>query len=374
MIKKIINFLIELKADFLSNKKLKKIKHNLVGVSQNQSSTNEYLKRWSILKSKPSVSYPKIFSAINGISSSAYVPENIYYNRIESVLNNKAFALAYADKNFYERFLRQHKNRFPDSILRGINGVFFDADYNFVKKNDDILSQFIENESYILKPSTETSGGANVSLVRLNNRKISYQDAQLNPVDFIRILANQYKGNFVIQKKIIQQSWFKDFNDSSLNTVRIFTYRSVLNEVVHPLHAVVRFGRPGSIVDNQAAGGLTCGINNEGKLNDFACEKYGIIHRELPFVKTKSGQDIPFFKDMKTLAQEIAPFYGYHRLLGFDFCVDANYQVRLLEINCKNIETNFLQMNNGPLFGSLTDEIIDYCKKHPKSVVLDFYV
>jgi hypothetical protein len=61
-------------------------------------------------------------------------------------------------------------------------------------------------------------------------------------------------------------------------------------------------------------------------------------------------------------------------LLGFDFCVTENNEIKLLEINCKNIEINFLQMNNGPLFGEYSKEIIDYCLHTKKNVVIDFHI
>ncbi len=88
----------------------------------------------------------------------------------------------------------------------------------------------------------------------------------------------------------------------------------------------------------------------------------------------KSNDSLPGIDEMKNYARNLASKYYYHRLLGFDFCVDNSNRVRLLEINCKNIEINFLQMNNGPLFGDFTDEIIDFCGSNKKSVVLDFYL
>lgn len=95
--------------------------------------------------------------------------------------------------------------------------------------------------------------------------------------------------------------------------------------------------------------------------------------KSLP-VQAKIQKEIPGFSIMKENACLIAKKYFYQRLLGFDFCFTNNNEVKLLEINCKNIETNFLQMSNGPLFGEFTDEIIEYCLKNKKSIVLDFEV
>jgi Sugar-transfer associated ATP-grasp len=375
MIKRIINYFLEVRINLGTRKKLVRIGRNISAKKVKNSDRKGYKERWRKLGNPCSVLYPAYFGSTSGIESSIYTPENLYYSKIEPVLNNKAFALAYSDKNFYEKYLAEYKSLFPFTAIRGINGVLFDTNYQRISVPGDLKFKLKNNITYILKPSTETGGGENVAILTIEMGKVIVGNRIFsNYIDFERFLLNDYKGNFVLQERIEQHNWFKEFNSSSLNSVRLFSYRSVSDERVIPLHSLVRFGRPGSIVDNQAAGGFTCGISANGRLNDFACEKYGIIHRDLTFIADKAGTEVPFISEMKKIAIEIAPYFRFHRLLGFDFCVDKNNQVRLLEINCKNIETNFLQMNNGPLFGDFTDEIIGYCRTHKKSIVLDFYV
>jgi len=38
------------------------------------------------------------------------------------------------------------------------------------------------------------------------------------------------------------------------------------------------------------------------------------------------------------------------------------------------INTYLKEMNTGPLYGIFTDEIIDYCKKHKKTVNFHYYI
>ena len=122
MIKKTINCLLETKANYQSRKKLTKVGKSLPNARPDKKLESEYLQKWKKLAKSPSVLYPRYYAAINGIKSSLYAPENIYYTKIEPVLNNRTFAQAYADKNFYEKFLANHKAIFPNTILRGING------------------------------------------------------------------------------------------------------------------------------------------------------------------------------------------------------------------------------------------------------------
>ena len=210
--------------------------------------------------------------------------------------------------------------------------------------------------------------------LKIIDSKFIVNSNSLDQKQFIRILLEVYKNNFILQEKIIQHPFYANLNQSSLNTARMFTYRSIKDNCVTPLQSVLRFGKPGSLVDNQASGGFSVGISSNGLLNDFYVSKWGIKNpfSDKNIIRQKS--EVPGFFQMKEIACLIAKKYYFHRLLGFDFTFTESNEVKLLEINCKNLEINFLQMSNGPLFGDFTDEIIEYCLHNKKSVVLDFEV
>lgn len=333
-----------------------------------------YIKIWSKLHRNPDADYLSLFVNICGKESAYYIPENVYYNQVELVLNNRAFSMAYSDKNFYERFLINYKGLFPLAMIRGINGIIYDHDFMIIQDPDKLFQLLKPEEMFILKPSIDTSGGSGLVLIKTIPGGIQVDDKKMTKSEFIYFLEDKYNGSFLIQEYLRQHNWFAEINKSSLNSVRVFTYRSVSTEQVHSIHAILRFGRIGSLVDNQAAGGLSCGISPEGLLNSFAIDKLGNTYHSIDAINRKSLTKVPYIDEMKNLAKQIAPHYNYHRILGFDFCLDRSNEVRLLEINCKNIETNFLQMNNGPLFGEYTEEIVDYCQKHQKTIVFDFKV
>lgn len=345
-------------------KKLRRLAALTRPAKLNAADREEHLKLWSVFKTKTSPIYPALYAAINGISTPLYTPEIIYYLDIEPVLNNRAFTPAYADKNFYEKHLPGYSHLFPVTVARGMNGIVLDRDYRHIEKPEAIADLLEPGKMYLLKPGYESSGGRDIMLI----------DDSIPKASLSEILANRYHLSFLLQEKITQHEWFASFNTSSVNTVRILTYRSPSGNSVHPLHAVLRFGKPGSLVDNQAAGGLTVGINREGLLNSFAVDKSGKIYDTLEQLKPHVGEQVPMLNDIKELAIAIASEYSYHRILGFDFCVDSSNKVILLEINCKNIEINFIQMNNGPLFGEFTTEVIEFCKHNKRSVVFDFHI
>jgi hypothetical protein len=197
---------------------------------------------------------------------------------------------------------------------------------------------------------------------------------ELDLKTFIEILKKSYLGNFILQKKIRQHDYFNKFNSSSLNTVRLYTYRSVKDESIIPLHAYIRFGRSGSFVDSSSQGGRTCGVFMNGLLNTFAIGKYGEKYYDIEWVNENKNKSVPEFLKMKQLAVKIAAIFKYHRLLGFDFTLDDNDNVRLLEVNNLYIGVINQQMNTGPLFGDYTEEVINYCQYHKKSYNFHFYL
>lgn len=352
--------------------KLRRIRRNLGGRAGRleKGLAREYRALWRPFGGKPDTGYPAVCAFLSGVNSHLYVPEPLYYRRIEPVLNNRAFSLACSDKNGYERLFREGERPLPETFLRGMDGVPYSAGFEPVPDLTLALASLPADVPLVLKPSVDSAGGAGVVELIPRPGSAMTVNGVLRDAGFVaELLEDRYRPGFVIQEKVRQHPWFASFNESSVNTVRMVTYRSVADERVHLLKAVVRFGRKGSLVDNQASGGFSCGILDDGRVRPIFIDKYGTRGRLQP---PQSG--VPGFQAMLAMAKDLAAKFPYHRLLGFDFCVDSDQEVRLLEINTKNLEINFLQMNLGPLFGEHTGEVADFCAGRRRTMVLDFEV
>ena len=362
--------------DKACNSKIKKINNNTNAKKLDSDLERDYLEKWSAFRLKPSILFLRNMVSISGISSSYYVPENIYYEFIEPTLNNRLFSYAYNDKNFSERLLPEFKNLFPDVILRSIAGSNFDQDYNYLTNTDTLklLLDLPVGSFLILKPSIDTGGGNKVTLVERTKHGYYLNGLSFSADEFLAYIRRLYDKNFILQTRITQLSFFGKFNASSLNTIRLFTYRSVANEEVIPLHAYLRFGQKGSLVDSSSQGGLTIGILPDGSFNNFALGRYGEKYFDLDCIQNYKGKKVPHFHEIRILAKKIAPYYFYHRFLGFDFTVDVDNSIRLLEVNNKNIGIINQQMNTGSLFGEYTDEVIDYSLKNEKTFLYHFRI
>ena len=314
----------------------------------------------------------KVYGTISGIHDSRYIPEDLYYSAIEPRLNYKPLSKAYTDKNIYPDLLKGFL--LPQTVIRNVCGVLYDADWNSVSEQraEEIIMQ-AEGRKLVIKPSVESGGGRSVRVLEIEENGMSTipSDGKITSSGF---LFSLYGKNFIVQEYIKQHSFLMNLNSSSVNTLRILTYRSVADEKVHVLHRILRMGQPGSIVDNQAAGGLACGIRSDGRLADFAVDKKGNKYFSHNGHSFASAGVVPYLDMVCGHAVRAAEYFPYARLLGTDFTINESGLPVLLEVNNMNNEINFYQMTGGPLFGAFTGEILDFCACHPASFLIDFEI
>jgi hypothetical protein len=369
--KRLISFLFDLLFRFRLNKKITRIYKSISSpILLSNEKINIHKNLWSKIGSKPNSRWYKVYSFINHNFDPQYITEVDYYTKVEPTLNNRAFSEAYSDKNFYHKYL--DTTILPAIYLRNIQGVYYDQAYktiNSFNEIGDVLPPGIHN--VIIKKAVGSGGGRDVELftkIGLNWKNV------LGNILSKSYLEQVFRSNFIVQEYIQQHAYFNQFNHSSVNTIRLFTYRSVKTNVIIPLQSVLRIGQPGALVDNQASGGIACGIDSTGKLVGFGVNKMGeklFVHNG---ISLKDIDPVYKYHEVVDLGLKIASNFHYHRLLGFDFSIDKDGQIRLIEINNSNNEINFYQMNNGPLFREYTNDIIEFCQHNSKTVCFDYEV
>lgn len=333
-----------------------------------------YLKLWRPLSRKVRLDWLEVYTAVSGRSDWRYVPEDVYYNEIEPRLNNKLYSKAWTDKNSYELLLGNNI-KVPEALLRSIGGFLYTFDFRPLGKTNQftILPPLVERKLLVIKPTMDSGGGKAVRLFSATGIEVDLTPKERG-INTLADLFNQYSGNFIIQSYIKQHHWFARFNESSLNTVRILTYRSVASDEVTVLHCLLRAGAPGSVTDNQASGGIVCAVSLEGELSTFGVDKHGKRHTGTESLEFRNAGTMPFITKIMEAALRVASAYRYSRLLGLDFAIDTAGEVILIEVNDTNNEINFYQMTSGPLFGSFTTEVAEECKTMPRSFLIDYIV
>jgi hypothetical protein len=242
---------------------------------------------------------------------------------------------------------------YPKTLFRVIDGLIYDANYNPINQ---IKIKDISEVELVIKPSLDSGGGKNVNLIPIMDLPTNNETIDFN------LLKSQFTHNFIAQEKINQHPFLSNFNASSLNTIRILTYRSIKDGKIHCIQKILRVGVKGEFVDNSRAGGFSIGINDQGYLNKFALDKKGNQYDKVNSISLSKKIKMPLIENMEALAKEIASKNIHSRILGLDLCIDNKENVRCIEVNNFGNEINFFQLNNGPLFGRFSDEVNAYVK------------
>ena len=176
-----------------------------------------------------------------------------------------------------------------------------------------------------------------------------------SPADFISALDG--KDDLVIQRLLQQHETLNRIHRDSINTIRIMSL--LLDGTTHILSSVLRMGKNGARVDNASSGGLVCGINDDGTLKEFAFDKNGNRCNEHPQGGAFKGIKIEGFDKCCDLVRDLAGrMCTTSRLISWDLSIDPSGEPILIEVNLSYGELDFHQLCNGPIFGSLTTQVL----------------
>lgn len=322
----------------------------------NKSTYNEWFDKWRVFGAKPNKKAYQIYSHFMGDNVNI-VPNDIARNYIEPVLTPEDVQPFYNDKNSFSMFLPA--DIMPKTYFRSMNGLLYDGDYNSVRE-DDFYKLFDDAERLLVKPSREL-GGKGVSVFDKKDGKFIDSEGHTLSLPY---LLQTYGRNFIVQEYLKQSPFMAQFNESSLNTIRIATHRSVVSGEIVILGAFIRIGGKGSIVDNISSGGSSVSIDNNGKLGKYAYDKYrrrSKIHNGINFYDNEFV--IPNFEKVKDLVTKVAKCMPHMSLFANDVAIDENGEVKLIEVNTMQFAYTFYQVSGHPAFGEHTDDVIRYCLK-----------
>ena len=128
-------------------------------------------------------------------------------------------------------------------------------------------------------------------------------------------------GDWIIEEKIIQASEMAQWNDSSVNTIR-------LPAILHngrwtPLGPFLRTGRKGSVIDNAGAGGVFAVLDPKtGVITTDGIDEAGKYYKQHPDSGLIfKGWQVPRWNELLALAKEIQCSIPKHKYVGWDFAL-----------------------------------------------------
>lgn len=261
------------------------------------------------------------FYSRTGVFTKEYVPTNLYHCEILPRANMYPYAEAYGDKNMCDILFPSEK--VAHTIIKNMNGYYY-IEGKPVSEVDALL--FCRNiDDVVIKPSMSYSGQGVRSLT-VNNG--------LTDVDGLTIdqLFKKYDKNWLIQKKVKQHAGMSALNPTSINTLRILSYRSGMDVLI--VYTVIRIGRLGQVIDNQCAGGISATVTKEGKLGKFAFGGYSADNID----KTDTGvvldgYQIPSYDKAIAFVKDLHYRLPFFNLIGWDVAIQENGEPILIEWN-----------------------------------------
>ena len=303
----------------------------------------EVVPYWRRFGIKPKLHWVKQCYLRQGVVDPRNIPVDVFYRYIDPYFNNRIYTRPMNDKNLHHLFFPEVKR--PETVFKYIDGLCCEDDLTPISP-EEARARLARAGQYIIKPARDTGAGAD----------IAFFDGPLSPADADSLLGKYKSVDFIVQRVVAQHPDMAHFNASSLNTLRVITL--VFHGKAHLLSAIIRIGHPGSRVDNVSLGGYQVSILPDGTLDKLAYTHQGGKER---FVEqNEAGQRfegfaIPSWDKVRATALDLALRLPHLKLIGWDFSVDENGDVILIELNT---EAGQNQETCGPTFMDMTDEVL----------------
>lgn len=273
-----------------------------------------------------------------------YIPESVYYTDIDTFFTIPRRCEELDDKNMYDLFFGDVK--MPRTIVRKTNGVLLDRDYQIITAAQ-ALALCKAQGRVISKEARMSGGGFGVKF---------FDFSSCSDNEFLDWLAKAREIN--IQEIIKQHDCLNQLHANSINSIRIMSM--MLDGEARLLSSVLRMGRDGSQVDNASSGGIACGILKDGHLREFACDKTGErLTRHPQGAVFKEIKLVGYDKCCELVRKLAGRMSSASHLLSWDFAIDPEGDPVLIEVNLTFGGVTIHQMCNGPIFGELTETLLD---------------
>ncbi len=298
----------------------------------------------------------RLYQSYTGKFDVNYFPEYIFSLKLEPRYNNMKYANVISDKNLLEIVFNDSLVKIPRTIVALCGGVWLD-------KNRSVISQdrAIENlkniGEVIIKITVESSSGRGVKLCNFKN---GIDEITNKPIESI---IKEMGDNIVVQEKLVAHKDYAKLHESSINTIRVVSY--ILNGEIHVGPLTMRIGSGGNFVDNAHAGGMFIGVSEEGELYDEAYTEYQKRYTVHPDSGIQfKGYRVPYIKEMIEAAKRLHGKVPMLKFVSWDFMIDNNNKIVLVEANLMSQTIWFPQMANGKgFFGENTEEMIKLARK-----------
>ena len=295
----------------------------------------------------PDMIFHSYFTSRSGAFYPEYIPQDLYVGYIDPYFNDIIGAKYLDNKCLYDSLFYGIPQ--CENVLKRVNGIWLTGDNRAVDGENASAVIRAEKNGVFVKEAQLTSGGGGVTYIA--REELSFEK--------IQEITDGIKTDAVVQRELKQHPDMARLNDSSANSLRIYSLLGKDGEATI-YSAVVRMGIDGSKVDNYSAGGVTCGIRENGTLRKYGYNKTGDRITEHPTSHVVfEGYAIPSFSEAVALVKKAHPMVAHYRSIAWDLGIREDGTPVLIEANLCRGGIDSLQLNNGPLYGADTKKILD---------------
>lgn len=321
---------------------------------------DEYWKQFGI--KYPDYTWFQMYYGVTGREDPRFIPNPILGYLLYPLYNNRKQVPGWDDKNMYEKLLPE--NYFPYAVLHCINGHLYTHDWSQVTDQDlELVSKRIftelDNGEAVVKITRGSSAGKGVKVYRFS----SFEELML----FIKKMDSE---NYIIQKKIVQNAFMKQFNQSSVNIIRIVSWRN--GDGIEILSTSIRFGMKGSPTDVTYKNGQeiinAVGINKDGTVN----ERFVSLPETGAPTPVLSQTQIPNWDELISTVKKLHMLLYPFDIVGWDFTIGENGNLICIEYNIDWPGTIVYQFANGPFAGDFSDSFLSVLKNKKKRIPRSF--
>jgi len=296
---------------------------------------------------KVSTVFHEYYYKRTGVFHIENLPDDLYINYIDKYYNNAKKAVVFENKSYFKKLFSDAKQ--PHMICCRINGFWYGSEYEMLGR--DMPSDLLCHErEIVIKQAAGSSGGHAVYFVDGKEGLISEKAKEC---------VERIKNDIIIQSVLVQHEAYSRLNKSSLNSLRLVSL--LRKDGTAKIYSIIlRMGAGNMRVDNESSGGINCGVCEDGQMRSIGYTKGGktyTVHPDsgIEFASVK----LPYIDAVIAKVKELHQKMPDCRLVSWDFTVDPDGEPVLIEANLNHGGLHINQINNGPLFGNDTKEILD---------------
>lgn len=288
--------------------------------------------------------YHRLYADKTGIFTPRYIPEELFFTRIDRFYSDREEARYLDNKCYYYRLFSNIKQ--PTLVVMRVGSAYLDDTLSQISA-DDAADRVGRHTEVVLKRAVNSQGGYGVEFYSGSDLKRRFRE-----------LMHSIDGDVVIQLPVKQHSAYARLHPESVNTMRIV---SLLTDDTVKVYAVcVKIGVGKERRDNGCHGGIYCGVDKGGRLKKLGILDNGTVLFRHPQLGYRfEDVTLPYVDKAVSLVKQAHPFMGHFRLISWDVAIDEEGEAVLIESNLSLGGINNVQICNGPLFGDDTEMILD---------------